>query len=414
VPGIAAIMAPARAAGKPARLRWRAGPAKIDAMRTPTTSPLAALLGAGLALQLLAPPVVLAPCGAAAPQGRGRRQRTPDVPLTPFVGELGAARAHAAERNAPLLVHLVLEGEEQNDAYRDTLLPDPELRAASAAAVVLVANNGDHEPATVFEEVEGRRVESQVCSKYPWFATCADHRLPWQSLYEALREENGDLGCPQTVLELPGGEVHWRKNDRNPPSKKELLVALEAAVKAAGPGLDEAQLATVRRLRAEARRSTEGRLLGAAWAEWTAVLAIARGGRHHEEGLAARAAVEEAMRAAVADAAGRLVPGEAAEAYGELHEAVRTWGDAPPAEEARKLMRRAEKDDAIEAEIEAWNREREATELLEAARAAAAEQSESGLRKALRKLFSKKYEGTRAQARGLEEFPEHAPGGGAR
>ena len=374
-------------------------------MQPPGTTALT-LATLALLAQALAPPTVLAPTD---PQGRGRRRKTPEVELTPFVGELAQARAHAGERNAPLLIHLILEGEAQNDQYRDTLLPDRELRAASVDAVVLIANNGEHEPKTVFEEIEGRRVESTVCSKYPWFRTCGEHRLPWQSLYEALREENGDLGCPQSVLYLPDGKQHWRKNDRNPPSKKELLAALKKAVAAAGPALDEEQLATVRRLRGEARRSMEGSLLGAAWAEWTAVLTLARGGTHHAEATRSREEVERLMAARLEDLGGQLKPGQAAAAYAELYTAQADWGEAPAAAQARKLMKKAEKDKAIAGEIADWKREQEARELLDAARAATREDRASDLRKSLRKLFSKKYANTAAAEAARQEFPEHAP-----
>ena len=42
--------------------------------------------------------------------------------LTPHVGDLESAKAQAQERNAPVLIHMVLDGEADNDSYREKVL----------------------------------------------------------------------------------------------------------------------------------------------------------------------------------------------------------------------------------------------------------------------------------------------------
>jgi len=368
-----------------------------------------------LALQIVAPPVVLAPSTESAPltgQQRRGKQKAKATPLQPFIGELGSAKRLAAERNVPLLIHLILEGESQNDEYRDSLLPHPEISALSQMTVVLLANNGEHEPKTVTETVEGRRVESQVCSMYPMVAKCADHRAPWESIYVAYHDEKGDIGCPQTILLLPNGDEAWRKNDRNPPSSKELVKAIKDAQKLAGAGLTDAQLKEVKRLRSEAARSTDGKLLGQAWRDWAGVRAIATAGRFSEEAASAQKTLEERMLADLAALTARLVPGQAADAYAEIFTLAGEWAESPPATEAAKAMKRAEKDKAVADEIRTWNLEREASEWLQAARDADTAGDEKALKKVLRKLFSKKYAGTEAQRAARDAYPEHAPATG--
>ena len=46
-------------------------------------------------------------------------KNVPPPKLTPFVGKLADARARAKERNVPVLVHVLLDGEEASTRYRD-------------------------------------------------------------------------------------------------------------------------------------------------------------------------------------------------------------------------------------------------------------------------------------------------------
>jgi len=367
-------------------------------------------LGAARAGVVHAPGPELAPAQpSAAPQGRGRKKKGAAPKLEPFVGTLETAKKAALEQNVPLIVHIILEGEPQNDDYRNQILPHKELIAVSQKAIVLVGNNGEHSLKTVSEEVEGRKVKSQVCSVYPTFANCAQHREPWDSIYVAYHDEAGDLRCPQTVILLPSGKQSWRHNNGDPPSAKDVVRKLREAQKAAGPGLSRAELTEIKKRVKEAGRSTDGKLWGSAWREWKGVLDIIQVGKFADQARAAQADLATKMSAQVAEIAKGLVPGRAAAAYAELTALLPELAATPAEAELKKLIKRAEKDKAIAAEIKAWKLEQEAAALLEEAIAGSEAEDNKRLRKALRKLFGKKYRETESAARGRERFPEHVP-----
>lgn len=380
-------------------------------MRSPGRSLLLSLVATALGVQLLAPPTVLAPAEGPAPEalglvtqrgGKKKRAAKAFVDLEPFVGDLAAARALARERNAPLLLHVVLEGEPQNDEYRDQLLPDRDLIAVSHGAVVVITNNGDHGRARVKEEVEGETVRREVCAKYRWFSSCADHRAAWDSAYNELANEEGELRCPQTLIELPGGKAHWRYNDGNPPATKEVIAQLEAAQQAAGPGLTNEGLRRVRSLRKSARHAQDGKLWGEAWRDWAGVRELIAGGTYGEEAATALAEVEAAMDAELASFEARLVPGSAAEAYGDLVELAKGWSTTSREAQVRRLMKRAEKDKAIKEEVARKQLELEAEGLYAEYEALVREGDEKAAKKVLKKLQRKKYADTPAGKRARE------------
>jgi hypothetical protein len=345
----------------------------------------------------------------AAQSGRKKKARQRATTLDPFVGTLEAARKASLEQNVPLLVHLILEGEPENDAYRNAILPDQDLIAASEFSIVLIANNGEHELKKVKEEIEGVQVESLVCSVYPVFANCAQHREPWDSIYAAYHDEAGDLQCPQTIIVLPDGKEAWRRNDGNPPKVKDVTTWLGRAQEVAGPGLTRRELGEVKRLVKEAERSTDGKLWGQAWRDWEALLEIIEVGAFAQEARAAQTELKAQMRAQLAELALGLVPGSAAGAYAELDALLGEWVATPLEAELKKTLRSAEKDKAIAEEIRAWLLEREASALLQEALDCFTAEDEKCARKALRKLLGKKYATTQAAARALAEFPEYAP-----
>jgi len=332
--------------------------------------------------------------------------------LEPFLGGFAAAKQEALERNVPLVMHIILEGEPENDTHRDTVLHHAGLNASCARAVVLVANNGEHALKTVTEVIEGERVESQVCSSYPWFRNCGQHRAPWDDLYIAYHDEAGDLSCPQTILLAPDGSKSWRKNDANPADPGVVLKMLQRAQKAAGPGLLAEELIAIRRLKRDALQTTTGRLWGDAWRSWAGVLEITEAGHFAELARSGQTELEESMRARVAEIEPELVPGSAAAAYGKLHELRAEWLETPGEKLASQRMRSAERDPELRDEIRAWQREREARELLDLAVERATAKDEKGLKRALRKLFARKFDGTEAQGLAREQFPEHAPASG--
>ncbi|MFN9785166.1 MAG: hypothetical protein ACK57N_01185, partial [Planctomycetia bacterium] len=61
-------------------------------------------------------PALAAPTAPTAPRSAQKKPPVEVQSLVPHVGDLDSARALAKERNAPLLVHMVLDGESDNDA----------------------------------------------------------------------------------------------------------------------------------------------------------------------------------------------------------------------------------------------------------------------------------------------------------
>ncbi len=371
-------------------------------MLSPTPRLGAAVLATALAVQLLSPPTVLAP----AQRGRKDKGSAPAAELTPFLGSLAEARKASTEQNVPLLIHLILEGEEHNDQYREQLLPNKALIALSQHAVVIIANNGEHEPKTIKQDLEGRVVERQVCSSYPWFSRCADHRAPWDPLYGELADEDGGMRCPQTVIELPGGEQSWRFNTANPPEAKQLIAELQKAQKKAGPGLSSEELRQVKSLAKEGRRAMDGRLWGDAWRSWSALLQIIEVGKYGEEAATSLKQTEEAMAAELAAQVERLVPGTAADAYEAIVLLTKEWIGSEMEGRARAAQKRAETDKAIEQEVEAKKLELEAEEVWQEGQELLRSGEEKAAHKLFKKLLRKKYADTPAARRVREEFPE--------
>ena len=345
----------------------------------------------------LRPPVVHAPAPAA----------RPDVSeLEAWTGDVAGARREAAERNVPLLVHLILEDEEHNDLYRDQLLPNAELLELSRLAVVIVANNGSHPQETVKEKTEdGHVVERVRCSVYPMFERCNGHADVWQELYIELREDDGALRCPQTLIELPGGKVSWHHDVANPPTQAELNGALKRAQKAAGPGLSSDQLRSVKVSVQNARTMTRARAWPDAWRHWQAVLAIAEAGKFAEEARAGSEACLEEIRGEVKAAQALLVPGTAVQGYAKLVELAKACADLPLARDLARAVKEAERIDEIEEEIERYKHEQEALELLREAEAHVDAGDEGKAERAVKKLL-RKYADTPAAQQARERWPE--------
>src|SRR5262249_32768735 len=157
--------------------------------------------------------------------------------------------------------NIILEGEAQNDEYRDKVLPDRELVAACAGVIVIVSNNGTHPKKTVEEEVDGQKVRKEICTAYGTVG-CRVHQQTWDDLYAELKEKEGSefvLRCPQTVVYLPDGTISTRINTGSVPEVAEVIAAVQEAQKKAGPGLSEAQLVEVKKLLEEGRALLESK-----------------------------------------------------------------------------------------------------------------------------------------------------------
>ena len=323
--------------------------------------------------------------------------------LQPFLGDLEAAHKEARERNAPLLIHIILEGEEQNDEYRDNLLPNRELIELSEGCVVIVGNNGEHRLTTVTGKDGEKR---QVCSAYQMFANCGQHRATWDPIYHAYQDDNGELGCPQTVLHGPDGEIVWRHNVRNPAPAGEIVKAIKAAKKKYGPSLSPDELRTVKGHDVATKNAAKALDWPKVWERSAAILEISQLGVWAEAAKAAQESALKELRAQLAALEERFVPGQAAEAWRELTTLEAATRKLPIARELSTLKKKIERDKAIKGELALIKAEL-AAEAIEAEAEALLRRGEE--RKAMRtfkKILGKRYTETETAKRVRARFPD--------
>jgi len=328
-----------------------------------------------------------------------------EIPFAPWRGTLADARASAKERNVPILIHIILEGEDQNDEYRDKILPEPDLRKRSLNALVIVSNRGQHEKKRIDVVVDGEKAQTEVCAVYPMFATCQQHQAAWDEIYLEYREENGDMKCPQTVVLTPDGKHSGRINTSNVPEPGEIGALLVEAIAKAGPGLSEDQLALVKKALEEGRRAVAAQSWTLAWRAWSAVLAITQKSPYADEARAAEPVALAGMQAELERIGALLVPGTAAKGYESLlkfrDEAVGT----PLEKDIAARIKKADGDKAIQPELKAWRLSAEADVLLrEATTLFDANDTKKG-DKVVRKLLGPRFAGTGAQETAKKLWP---------
>jgi len=353
-------------------------------------------------------PAILAAVTLALPASglQGKRTKAgPPPPLVPYPGRLDAARVAAKERNVPILVHVILEGEEANDNYRRTILPDPDLLRASAGMIVLVANNGTHERKRIEVVVDGETVSKEVCSAYE-FDSCAVHQLAWDDCYREFKRDDGVLYCPQTVALLPDGTLFERIDTSNTPSVDEVHSLVQGLLKKAGPGLSEAQLAELKRLLVEGRHLDGEQDWPGAWRAWSRLLEISARDPWGAEARRSLAAAEAGLKAELERLAALLVPGRAAEGWRQLGEYQRRCAGTPFEKAIAQRLKKAETDKSIREEIAAYRTSLEADGLLREAQALHESGDLKKAERAVRKLLGKRYEGTPAQKAARELWPE--------
>lgn len=376
------------------------------------------LLGASstwLALLLAAPPVEAQkppkkePAKKDAPKPEPAKSAEPA--LAPFLGRLEEAKALAKERNVPLLIHIVLEDEPSNDEYRNKVLPDKELIAASASAVVIVANNGTHAKKQIDEvQPDGSHARKEVCSIYGT-PGCNAHQKCWAQLFREYSEEAGGerkMNCPQTIVLAPDGTVALRVNNGQPPPPEDVIAALKETQLKAGPGLDDAQLVEVKRLLAEGSNLMASKGWPDAVRTWQKLLAIAPKGRWADEANQSLPVALKELGAEVERIAALLVPGTAADGYRQMLDLQKACAGLAIEKDVAARVKKAETDKATRDEITAWKLEVEATAILAEAQKAADSGDEKKAQRVARRLFAKRFAATKAQASARKLWPDVA------
>lgn len=326
--------------------------------------------------------------------------------LTPHTGDLESAQKLALERNTPLLIHIILEGEDQNDAYRDGILPNRDLIQLSAHCVVVIGNNGDHEQTTITEKVDGETRKRRACSVYRMFENCAQHRECWDPIYHAYQEESGELNCPQTILLTPLGKIAWRHNINDPPSAGEVIKALKDAQKKAGKSLTADGLRSVKGYFVAAANAAKALDWPKVWQRNQLILELIEGGVWGEGATSAQADALKKMRDSLASMEESFQPGQVAEAWRALMTFEAATQDTPIAREVAALKKKITRNKDLKEELRAIQTELAAEELEAQAEALLRSDEERRAMKLFKKILGKKYAATRTAERVRQRFGE--------
>lgn len=378
------------------RFPWR----PLRPGRPPMPPPAA--LTALLAVLLPPAPTGAAPASAAQEKAQER--------IEPWLGDFDGALQRALERNVPLMILSILEGEVTSDRVRDEIYHGKEFLQASQGAIVLLTNGGTHASEEIEVELaDGRKVVRRACSRYGT-PTCLDHQRSQDRVYQEFHMD-GDFKMPHLIALLPGGKIHGRAFDEIQIGDAVRLA--KEAKEAAGPALSEAELVEVQTALQQLAAFEKARVWTSAWRAGTRVLAITAAPVHAGP---AQAGVDRAlagMRGDVEHALGLLERGEVETGYLKLLALRAEHADTPLEKETRDTLRKVERDDRYEDAIEAVQHKLEAEEIWAKVEEALAAGKERLAERHARKLLER-YADTPAGKRAAERFPELlAPGGAA-
>jgi hypothetical protein len=333
---------------------------------------------------------------------------TAPAPLDPWRGKLDAAKASAKERNVPLVIHILLDGEESTPRYVKDVLDDPDLVRKSAECIVIVSNNGTHPSSEVDAIVDGQKTKRKACSILPMFTSCSQHQASWDGLYALYKEENGVLRCPQTFVLGPNGDEVLRVNSGQPPEAAEVVAAITAAQAKFGPGLTQAQLDQVRKDLEAGKALMASKSYVEAYKTYAAVLAVTTRSAYGEEAAREQPKALSGMQADLERIATSIVPGNAVKGYQELVEFAKNAVGTPLEKDALDRLKKVDSDKAVHAEIAAWKLSVEADGILGQARDLFDKKQDKQAEKLVRKLVGKRYAATPASQTARKLWPEIA------
>jgi hypothetical protein len=327
--------------------------------------------------------------------------------LALYLGKYGEAKVLAKERNVPILIHIVIEGEAQNDEYREKLLTDKDLITACANVIVILANNGTHPKVAIEEFVDGKKVKREVCARYGLDA-CSQHQKFWDDVYRDFKEESGEMYCPQTIVLAPDGKVATRINTRAVPPATEVIAAIKDAQTKAGPGLTDAQLEEVKRLKREGQALIDSKSWADALRAGQKLIAITPKSTWADEARKNMSVADAALAAELERISALLVPGTAGQGYKELAEFGKQCAALPIEKEVKARIAKAETAKDIRDEIAAYKISSEADAILREAQQLFDAKQEKKAERIVRRLFAKRYAATPAAAKARELWPDWA------
>jgi len=326
-----------------------------------------------------------------------------------FTGKVADARKLARERNAGLLIHILLKDtESENEEYRKKFLEEPGLLAACERVIVLISDNGAHPSRTVEELLDGQKRSRTACSVYSGYENCAQHQQNFNDLALEYRDEDGSLHCPQTILQAPDGSLIARLNTSGVGDPGEILAGLGELKKKFGPGLLEPEWLELKAALERARTAQAAQSWPDALRQWTRVRELSPLSSYGAEAAKALPEVQQALAAELERIGKGFVPGSAAETWKRLAELQRACAGLPIEKEIAARLKRAEAQKEIQAEIAQVKLEAEAALLLRTAQELADARKDKELEKTVRKLLGPRYAATAAAASARALWPEWA------
>ena len=330
-------------------------------------------------------------------------------PLQVFTGKLADARKLARERNAGLLIHVMIKDMDgENQEYRKRFLEEPALRAACERLIVLISDNGQHPSKSIEETVDGKKQTREACSVYPWFQSCAQHQLNLNDLALEYRDEDGSMHCPQTILQAPDGSVLVRLNSSGVGDPAEIEAGVAELEKKFGKGLLPAEWTELARALDEGRGAQASRTWPLALRRWTRVRELSPLSAYGTEAAKVLPEIERALATELEETCKGLVPGSAAAAWRRLSDLQTACSGLPFEKQVAARLKQAEAQKDIQAEIAVVKLEAEAEALLKTAQEQADAKKDKELEKTVRKLLGKRYAATPAAKSARTLWPEWA------
>jgi hypothetical protein len=328
-----------------------------------------------------------------------------------FHGKLSEAQAEAKERNVPLVVCCVLEGEEASDRLQEALSEDKSFASLGTVAILLVANNGDHEQKEIrAKDANGKRIKKSVCSA---FGTddCDAHKVHWDTVYkDYVMPDGGEWMLPDIYLIRPNGKLERRflegsyDDSGGGPPVSTVAREVETFKKILGPGVRTEDLVDLRREVTMAQAMAKAKLWADSWRAWSKVSGLAPSGPHAEAAKSGMELALKEMKLSLETQAKRMVPETLEDAYRRIR--AMDFDDSPIEREVGKVLGAARRNPKLKPRLAEIDLILEAEELLEGIEAALQAKNKGLAKRLLRKLASKKLGHTPAAELAKERYKD--------
>ncbi len=322
-----------------------------------------------------------------------------------FHGKLSKAQAEAKERNVPLVVCCVLEGEEASGRFQDTLSEDNLLSSLSAELILVLANDGDHEQKEVkVKGADGKRVKKSVCSA---FGTddCDAHKLQWDAVYkDYVMPDGGEWILPEVILVRPDGKIEERFRELDIIPLGPVVREIKTLQKVLGRGVSANDIANLRREVTMAQAMAKAKLWSDSWKSWSKVGKWAPSGPHAEAAKSGMELALKEMKLSLETQAKRLVPATLEDAYRRIR--AMDFDDSPIEREVGKVLGAARRDPQLKPRLAEIDLILEAEGLLKDIEEALQAKNKGLAKRLLRKLASKKLSHTPAAEQAKERYKD--------